>query len=409
MARMARMKRMKHTKRMTCLTAAGLLALGLVMPLAVTACGDDSAGADAGARDASVYRDAAGNGDAAPRNDAAVTDAGPDGAIDAGGDVDASTGQETFTVVGTTDTVGFMSLFEYGNKLYAGTYGASTKVYSYPPWTEEAALNAGESVFAFGELNGYLFAITEDRGMLFRSADGSDFGSGPVFTSPDNNLGLGLFTIGGSIFATFTCFRPNTALPCVQVGKGPTLYRSSNGTDFTPVDWPPLHDNSCVVYENAPQLNGRVYKNSYCQGYSVTNIYSSANGLDWRLEQTYQGLKSYMVVHGGSIYGLRDGRIIIEYDGSTETDVATGPVDFHGMAFYRDRLYLSTSCWEDCAANPRANLYRYDLTTGAFTKITDFDEQGISKLYVFDDALFIATKSDRDDPSTHGKVYRMTF
>jgi len=97
------------------------------------------------------------------------------------------------------------------------------------------------------------------------------------------------------------------------------------------------------------------------------------------------------------------------YDGSSETEVAAGPVNFHGLAFYRDRLYLSTSCWEDCAATPRAELYRYDFSSGVFTRITDFDEQGISKLYVYDDALFIATKSDRDVPSTHGKVYRMTF
>ena len=48
-------------------------------------------------------------------------------------------GEFKFEVIGTTDHPGFMSLFEFKDKLYAGTYNAGkVKIYSYPEWEEEA-------------------------------------------------------------------------------------------------------------------------------------------------------------------------------------------------------------------------------------------------------------------------------
>ncbi len=338
------------------------------------------------------------------------TDAGADSAADAGTDAgadDSDPGHEVFEEIGSTSDVGFISLGEFNGKLYAGTYNPGTvHVYSYPPWKEEAALDAGESVYDLEAFSGKLYAITENRNKLFASADGSNFAV--VFTEPENNLGLGVFTKNNALFATFTRFSGAT--------KGPSLWKTTDGATFTELNassWPPVGDPARIVYEGKPELDGRVYKNAYTTNYTQTNIYSSQTGDNWSLVQSYNGIKSYLISYDDKIYGLRDGNIIVEYDGSDERDVATGPVaGFHAIGAYRGYLYLltSTDCWNNCeAAGQGSELYRYDFADGTFTKIRKFDNQAGVKLRVFDDALIIATKSGRLDAGRRGKLYRMTF
>jgi len=353
---------------------------------------DIDAGTDAGTElDGDTDIDAGSDGDP-------ITDAG----TDAG---NPDTGIEIFEEVGSTTDVGFISLGEHNGKLYAGTYnGGTVHIFSYPPWTEVAALDAGESVYDLESFGGSLYAITENKNRLYVSSNGTAFTI--AFTEPLNNLGLGLFVTNNALFATFTCFAGAT--------KGPSLWKTTDGTNFTEINsanWPPVGDTGRIVYEGKPQLNGRTYKNAYTTNYTHTNIYSSVTGDTWNLEQGYNGIKSYMISSNDHIYGLRDGNIVIEYDGTNERDVATGPaVGFHAMGHYKGNLYLltKTDCWNNCEeAGEGTELYRFDLSSNTFTNIRKFDNQAGVKLRIFNDALFIATKSGRLDAGRRGKLYRM--
>ena len=308
---------------------------------------------------------------------------------------------EEFEVIGTTDADGFMSFAEYNSRLYAGTYsidGSKVKIYSYPPWRQEAHLDAGESVFDFAEFKGRLFAITESRGHLYSSANGSQFTR--IFTAT-NNLGLGIIVFKDHLFPTFTSFTNST-------GKGPTLYKSADGNNFGEVTWPPVSDSeTCVVYESR-EFKGKLYTSSYCNNYAKTKIYTSTNGDQWNLLEEFNGLKSYTVVAGDRIYGIVNGSTIVEYDGVNEKVVYQGSVKFHNMVFHAGNLYLITKpCWKVCKESDHATLYRYEFASERLVKLTEFDEPEGIHMFVFKGDLIIGTKDHR--ANNNGKVYRMTF
>lgn len=304
-----------------------------------------------------------------------------------------------FECIGTTDDIGFMSLFEYDDKLYAGTYNPGyTSIYTYDKsglWGKIASLNAGESVFAFAEFEGNLYAATESRGQLYKSTNGKDFNV--IFTS-ENNLGLGITVFKNDLYVTFTSF--------VYKGTGPLLYKSSDGNSFSEISWPPT-DGQNQVYESQI-LNNKMFTCVYNADYSKTNVYSSSDGSNWNLMKEYKGIINFLTVYKNKIYGVRNGKSIHSFDGKNDKILYTADIQnsFQALAFYNDAMYLLTTAGWKKTSGEKAALYRFNLESKELTKLGSFNELEGMALKVYDNCLFVGTK---DHSKNSGSVYKVTI
>lgn len=310
----------------------------------------------------------------------------------------------------TTDTDGFMSLYEFKDKLYAGTYATkrNVSIYSYPEWKKEASLDLGESLFAFKEFNGSLFAVTEDKNKLLKSINGTHY---EVIFEAENNLGLGINVFKDKLYIVYTEF--DHFYKELSDAKGPTLYVSSDGNNFTEVNWALAKRGECTVYDLSI-LNDRLYVPAYCDSYKKTEIWVSSDGKTWTKNEDFTGIKAILQVDGitNKLYGYTDsgsGTKLIEYDGTNTIELIDLPDGGGQMLGFKGDLYILTTRADFKAASDnsaeRAKLVKYDFNNNSLSLIHVFGEPVATRIREFNGSIYVATKDH--STTNHGKIYRI--
>ena len=177
----------------------------------------------------------------------------------------------SITPVGPSQDEGFFSLKSFNGKLYAGAFGYAGKQMIFVYENEKLSpvspgFTVKESVCAFEEFKGQLYANTESSGKLLRSKDGNNWQE--VFDGP-NELGCGLAKHGDYLYALNANYN-----------KPPGhIYRSSDGGSGS---WTKVYDSGSTLAYIREIIT---YKNTiYVFGSDKDHnnfLLSSTNGDNW--------------------------------------------------------------------------------------------------------------------------------
>ena len=305
----------------------------------------------------------------------------------------------TVTPVGTSFEDGFFALKAFNNKLFGGAFGYYGKqkifIYSDNQLTPaNPGVIVGESICAFEEFKGMLYANTENRGKMYRTINGNHWEK--VKDGP-NELGCGLTKHNGYLYALNANYN-----------KAPGhIYRSSDGAHWTKV----YDSGSSLAYIREIIT----FKNTlYVFGsdkHFKTFILSSTNGVNWKKSPTPDRMlrghifenKLWLVSAGQASTGQGKGRIWT-FDGNNFNKIYESKHTYMGdIISINDKLVAVTSVkWKGHQGG--ATLVVSCDKGKTWKTAHTFSETEAWALEKFENKIFVGTKQQ----GGHGQIYKVS-
>lgn len=346
-------------------------------------------------------------------------------------DCEAELAGVTCDAIGTVDATdgGIFSMASYGNTLYLGMFGHShmlethsdvSMIYQYSggipipdPGATEIALGEDqgieESVAAFKEFDGHLYANTEDNGRLFRRKDGE----WDMVYQSELRWGLDLIEYKGFLYAFSTSDNMFE------------IVRSSSGdlNSWSQYDAPGYfagdgHMKDLAVYHS------KLY--AFSSEDDERHYWVSTNGTNWTrnnaparftnsyaCDNTLWLSSSQKYEHGYSNPSGRFNSGIWRYEGGSFAPkyINNGYPDFSDIQEINGTLVVGASrCFKNACVNYRRDAAIFASFDGGenWVKIVSFDEESAFAVQVHKGELYAGTMQSNSYTDGYGRLYRIT-